>query len=193
MDGSGGGAGTQRREMAVGGVKAPQPSGRWGKGPLSTRDLARLLFDSVDCPSICSLWRWRGSALRLFNSFSIFFQHWKNNFLKLWFKKKKIIWLEGREKGNTKSCTMMNWRYLTGALSRPRQTNSFLDSKAAEYWDCQWQKAEERPLFLPFSFLLSKNSCSAFPASLGLPPQWPLGLPFHVCEHTHKLAKYHFS
>lgn len=93
-----GGAGTQRREMAVGGVKAPQPSGRWGKGPLSTRDLARLLFDSVDCPSICSLWRWRGSALRLFNSFSIFFQHWKNNFLKLWFKKKKksFGWREGK-------------------------------------------------------------------------------------------------
>lgn len=38
----------------------PQPWGRWGKGPSSTRELACLISGCVDYPSIYSLWRWRG-------------------------------------------------------------------------------------------------------------------------------------
>lgn len=80
------------------------PRGRECKGRLPPLWVSRL--------SICSLWRRRQSALRLFNSFPYFF-----NIEKIIFKNcdfKKIIWLEGREKGNTKSCNMVNWRYLTG-------------------------------------------------------------------------------
>lgn len=176
------GAGIQMKEAAVGALMAPPALGKvgqgtaWHKGPC----LPHLGLCGL---SICLLTvkMDRQGALRLSNSFSIFFNNekivFKNCDIFL-----KIIWLEGREKGDTKSCNMINWRYLTGALSTPRLRNSFLDPTAAKLETVNDRKLKRGLHFLlsPF-FSLFQNSLSfSFPSPIGLWSQWPLGLPFHV-------------
>lgn len=86
LHGWGGVGRIQLKEMLWMLWKAPQPWGRWVKGPCLHKGtcLPHLWLCGLSI-HLLTVKTERQSALRLFNSFSIFFQHWKNNFLKLWF------------------------------------------------------------------------------------------------------------
>lgn len=72
----------------------------WGglhRGIASKRDLACLIFASVDCPSICSLWRWRGRVpCGCSIAFPYFFNIEKISFKNCDFFFKSFGWREGK-------------------------------------------------------------------------------------------------
>lgn len=52
----------QLNENAVDALKGTPALGKVRQGTSSTKELASLIFDSLACLSICSLWRWRGGV-----------------------------------------------------------------------------------------------------------------------------------